>query len=77
MPRSPQASSGAQNGVRYAYFPAKRRLLIQNGARIDAYDTGDHHLTGVAQQQGHSRSVTFSTSEGPVPIERFRSVPLA
>jgi hypothetical protein len=71
------SSSGAQNGVRYAYFPDKQRLLLQQGARIDAYDTGEHRLTGVSQQQGHSRSITFSTPEGPVPVEHLKCVPLA
>src|SRR4051794_11312142 len=32
------SAAGAQNGVRYAYFPDKHRLLIQNGAHIEAYD---------------------------------------
>jgi hypothetical protein len=71
------SSSGSQNGVRYAYFPDKHRLLLQHGARIDAYDTGEYHLTGVAQQQGHSRTITFSTAEGPIPVEHLKCVPLA
>ena len=71
------SSSGSQNGVRYAYFPEKHRLLLQHGVRIDAYDTGDDHLTGVAQQQGHSRTITFSTADGPVPVEHLKCVPLA
>jgi hypothetical protein len=71
------AASGDQNGVRYAYFPDKHRLLLQEGARIDAYDTADHHLFGVAQQQGHSRSITFNTDHGPVPLSHFKCVPLA
>jgi hypothetical protein len=72
---SPTAS-GDQNGVRYAYFPDKHRLLLQEGARIDAYDTQDYRLTGVAQQQGHTRSITFNSDHGPVPLSQFKCVPL-
>jgi hypothetical protein len=71
------STSGAQNGVRYAYFPDKHRLLIQQGARIEAYDTAEHHLTGVSQQQGSSRTLTFSSAEGPVAVERLKVVPVA
>ena len=28
------ASSGGQNDVRYAFFPEKRRLLIETGGKI-------------------------------------------
>jgi hypothetical protein len=70
-------ASGEQSGVRYAYFPAKHRLLIQNGAHIEAYDTADFAITGVSQQQGTHRSLTFASDKGPVPLEQFRCVPLA
>jgi hypothetical protein len=73
------ASSGEQNGIRYAYFPDQHRVLIQHGARIDAYDTGGHHLGGVAQQQqqGSTRTLTFSSDQGPVDIKALPCVPLA
>ena len=68
---------GEQGGVRYAHFPAVRRLLIQRGAHIDAYDTGDYVITGVAQAQGQSSSITFNSSRGPVHLDQFKCVPLA
>src|SRR5215207_9564163 len=43
------SSSGAQNGVRYAYFPQSDRLLIQSGSRIDAFDTQGKQINGVSQ----------------------------
>src|SRR5436190_118527 len=72
------ASAGAQNGVRYAYFPERGRLLIQQGARIDAYDTEGKQLSGVGQQQGSSSGsgLTFSSAEGPVEVRELRCVPL-
>ena len=71
------AASGEQCGVRYAHFPALRRLLVQRGAHIDAYDTGEHVISGVAQAQGQGSSVTFSSNRGPVGLEQLKCVPLA
>lgn len=70
------ASSGEQNGIRYAYFPEKHRLLIQEGAHLVAYDTGERHLTGAAQRQGSTSNLTFSTAEGPVDLKHLTCVPL-
>ena len=71
------STSGEQNGVRYAYFPNVHRLLIQQGARLEAYDTGDHRIAGAAQQQGESRTLTFTSDRGPVAVEQLKCVPLA
>jgi hypothetical protein len=69
-------AAGSQNGVRYAYFPQKRRLLIQLGARIDAYDTDDHRISGISQRQGRSSALAFTSQHGEVPLDRLRCVPL-
>jgi hypothetical protein len=66
------ASSGAQNDMRYAYFPDSRRLAIQMGGRVRLYDTGDLQIGGVSQQQGGGYSLTFSTSHGPIGLEQLR-----
>ena len=70
------ASLGDQNGIRYAYFPEKNLLLIQEGARIDAYDTTGHHFTGVAQQQGPSHSLAFSSDHGAVELKHLKCIPM-
>jgi hypothetical protein len=44
-------STGAQNDMRYACFPGRRRLAIQQGGRVRVYDTGEHTISGVSQQQ--------------------------
>ena len=71
------STSGAQNGVRYAYFPQKDRLLIQQAGRIDAFDTAGHQITGASQQQGHGRDLRFSGPAGDVPLHNLRHVDLA
>ena len=62
------ASTGAQNDMRYAFFPAARRLAIDLGGRVTVYDTGDHQLTGFSQQQSGDRSLTFTSQHGRVRI---------
>ncbi len=67
------SSVGAQNDLRYAYFPAARRLAINHQGQISLYDTGQHQITGVSQQQGASQSITFTSQHGPV---RLADLPL-
>ena len=63
------ATSGAQNDARYAFFPEARRLAIETGGRVTLYDTGDHRIGGVSQQQGASRSLSFTSQHGPVSLD--------
>ncbi|WP_020177998.1 SHOCT domain-containing protein [Methylopila sp. M107] len=68
------SSTGAQNGRRYAVFPAARRLAIENDGRVTLYDTADHRIGGASQQQGGGSSLSFSTDRGSVGIENFAVV---
>ena len=61
-------STGAQNGVRYAYFAQARRLAIEVGGRVTIYDTLDHQIGGFSQQQGNGGSLTFSSQYGLVEV---------
>ena len=62
------SSSGAQNQMRYAYFPATRRLAVDNAGQITVYDTGDHHIGGVSQQQGGDTTLSFTSQFGTVSL---------
>lgn len=64
-------STGAQNGVRYAYFAQARRLAIELNGSVTVYDTQDHQLGGFSQQQSHGSSVTFSSQYGLVEVTRL------
>ena len=64
-------STGAQNGVRYAYFAQARRLAIEVGGRVTLYDTLDHQIGGFSQQQGAGGSLTFSSQYGLVEVARL------
>ena len=62
------SSSGSQNNIRYAIFPDQRRLAIDNNGQVSVYDTLDHQIGGVGQQQGYDASVTFTSQYGVVSV---------
>lgn len=62
------SSAGSQNDMRYAFFPAARRLAISDGGRVTVYDTGDHQIGGFGQQQGNDRSLSFTSQYGYVRL---------
>jgi hypothetical protein len=63
------ASSGAQNNLRYAWFPSTRRLAVDLGGNVWVYDTGNHQIGGVSQQQsGTGMTLTFTSQHGVVSL---------
>lgn len=60
------SSSGAQNDVRYAFFPQARRLVVERNGEVTVFDTLNHEISGVSQQQGGNTSLTFSSQFGSV-----------
>ncbi|MCX8998007.1 SHOCT domain-containing protein [Rhizobiaceae bacterium BDR2-2] len=71
------ASTGGQNNLRYAFFPATRRLAIDIGGRIRVFDTKDHRIGGFSQQQGGDQSLTFTSQYGLVSLSELEEVPVA
>jgi hypothetical protein len=65
------ASTGAQDGLRYAYFPDSRRLAVDAGSGVALYDTGEHRITGVSQANG---SLGFTGPSGAVALDRLRRI---
>ena len=60
--------TGSQNNIRYAYFANARRLAVEIHGRVTVYDTLDHQIGGVSQQQGAGASLTFTSQHGTVPV---------
>ena len=60
--------SGAQNQVRYAYFNAAHRLAVEVNGHVTVYDSLDHQIGGVSQQQGGGGSLTFTSQYGTVNV---------
>jgi putative oligomerization/nucleic acid binding protein len=69
------SSSGGQNDTRYAYFPGARRLAVSRGGQVTVYDTLDHQIGGVQQQQGGAYgSQSFTSQFGTFTVESLPSV---
>ena len=68
------SSVGAQDGTRYAFFPASRRLAVETQGRTALYDLGDREITGVSQQQGRAESFRFSGPGGSFALEDLKPV---
>jgi hypothetical protein len=60
------SASGAQNGMRYACFPDSRRVAIEQSGAVTVYDSGDHRISGVSQQQSGTQELTFSSQKGTI-----------
>lgn len=61
-------STGAQNDLKYAYFPGIARLAILLNGQVTVYDTGQHQIGGFGQQQGGDQSLTFTSQFGLVRV---------
>lgn len=62
------SSTGAQNNTRYAVFPSSCRLAVELDGQVTVYNTLDHQIGGVSQQQGGLESMTFNSQYGVVSI---------
>ena len=60
--------TGAQNQIRYAYFNPTHRLAVELNGRVTVYDTLDHQIGGVSQQQGSGGSLTLTSQHGTVSV---------
>lgn len=64
------SSSGGQNDARYAYFPQAQRLAIDRGGQLTIYNTLDHQIGGVQQQQGGPYgSLSFTSQFGTFTVD--------
>ncbi|TCR68248.1 hypothetical protein [Bosea sp. BK604] len=58
------AATGSQNNLRYGFFPEARKLVIVEGLNRTIYETGDHIISGVSQQQGDGQTLSFQSQFG-------------
>jgi Short C-terminal domain len=64
------SASGGQNDARYAYFPHAQRLAIDRGGQVTVYNSLDHQIGGVQQQQGGSYgSLSFTSQFGTFGVD--------
>lgn len=69
------SSTGSQNNVRYAVFPSAQRLVIEINGQTTVYDTMNHQIGGVSQQQGGDASVSFTSQFGLVRLTDLPLIP--
>jgi hypothetical protein len=62
------SAAGGQNNIRYAVFPDARRLAVEIDGSVTVYDTLDHNISGISQQQGGGSSLTFTSQKGVVGL---------
>ena len=68
-------SSGSQNGMRYAFFPASKRLLLQRDGAIEQYDTGEHRIQGVSQASDQAGGeAAFSSESGAIALSSLKKI---
>jgi len=65
------SSSGSQNNLSYAIFPDSRRLAVNLNGQVTVYDTLDHLIGGVGQQQSGDASWTFTSQYGTVYLNQL------
>ena len=58
------SAAGSQNGMRYATFPDRHRVAIEQAGTVTVYDSGDHRISGVSQQQGGTQTLRFTSQSG-------------
>lgn len=70
------SATGAQNDMRYACFPDRRRLAVIRDGQVRVYDTGDHRIGGFSQQQSGSQTqtLTFTSQNGSVRLEDLQQI---
>jgi hypothetical protein len=67
------SASGAQDGMRYAYFPDKKFLLVERGGKLQKFHTGEHRITGVSQVSRGS-SLVFRSQRGPIKLDDLQKL---
>ena len=68
------ATSGGQDGARYAFFLDARRLLIEDDGKLATYDTGEHQISGVSQAQSSVRHLAFRSGDGELRLTDLKRV---
>ena len=68
------SATGEQNDMRYACFPDQRRLAVMQDGQVRLYDTGQHRILGISQQQSGDQSLCFTSQIGTVRLPDLQPV---
>jgi hypothetical protein len=64
-------ASGAQDAMQYAYFAQAKRLALRIQDRVAIYDTKDHQIQGISQQQDRKQTVVFRSQKGMIALDKL------
>lgn len=70
------ASCGAQNDLRYASFPARGLLAVEQSGHCRVFDVGTQSISGLSLNSA-SGELVLSTPEGVRPLTQFPEVDVA
>ncbi len=51
--------------MRYATFPDRHRIVVEQAGTVTVYDSGDHRISGVSQQQSGTQDLRFTARTAP------------
>ncbi|HET7313403.1 SHOCT domain-containing protein [Salinisphaera sp.] len=69
------SATGSQGGLHYAWFAERRRLVLIQHGRMRIFDTGDHRVSGIAQQQDDVHgNVRFISQHGTIDLASLTPV---
>lgn len=67
------AASGALGNYGYAFFDGAQRLAIRHGDDVALYETGGHHITGIAHAQPDTlANLVLTTPSRELPLVELR-----
>ena len=65
-------TTGSSNDLRYAYFPDKHCLAVDDGQRVKVYDTGGQSINGFSSSDG--KALTFHSESGPRKVSSLKLI---
>ena len=67
-------SAGSQDSMRYAFFPEKQLLLIEENGKVRTFDSGRHRIRGVSQANSKTGTLAFTSEHGPVRVQDLKQL---
>ena len=69
------SATGSQGDMHYAWFADTRRLALMRHGQLQVFDTGDHRISGVSQQQGNAYgNISFTSQNGSIDLASLTPV---
>lgn len=71
------SSSGRQDGLAYAFFRERHRLVVERQGQVTQYDAGEHVISGISQSRRNddAEDPRFTSQFGEVDLRMLTRVP--